>query len=282
MARARKRKALTAAQKKLCPYGSNQCRLCSMKPVDIKHINYLRFEEKVTLKSLLKIIKEDYGMSLSYNQLCDHFNKHLVTVNKAMLKAGNKKSGGGLVDKKIAKVAEVLSPVVSQNVRVNDRLETAYSALVQMTQDYVGILDKLKGFVDQKFSDKKQLEKELDGVNAIKLLTAYTGFHRELRAQISDINNLRAPKILMIQFLEVTVKKLVEEMSNIFAMLCSSIQENVSHDLRKMGVTEGVNDKLFSPIFQKVAAEYQTKMTEIVRDQLFDAKVALAELSKIQ
>jgi len=253
-----------------------------MSPKDIKHVHYLRFDEKLKLKDILALIKEDYKMSLSMNQICAHFNKHLNTTKQAYLKKGNKTCGGGLVDKRIAKVAEVISPMVAENVKIDSQLETAYSIMVQMTQDFASSLTKLDSFVEAKMQDEKAVKEALEGYNVIKLLSIRNKFHNDLGNQLKDINSLRAPKVLMVQFLEATIKKIVEEMSTVFTMLCSGIQDGITHSLRKEGAGNIVNDQLFSPTFQRVAQEYQAKMTEVFREQLFQARSALAELSKIQ
>jgi len=253
-----------------------------MEPKDIDHLHYLRFDEKVTLKDLLQIIKEDYGMSLNFNEICAHYSKHLNTAKQAFVKKENKSCGGGLVEKRIAKVAEVLSPMVAENVAIDQKLETAYASLVTMTQDFVHVMDKLKGFVDKKFEDPIELDIDLGSHTALSLLGAYTAFNKELRGQIKDVNALRAPKLLMIQFMEASLKRIIEEMSMIFSQLCASLQEHITHDLRKNGAGKFVNDQLFSTVFQKVAMEYQKNMTDIVRDQLHEARSALAELAKVQ
>jgi len=270
---------LTAEQLELCPYGEASCRICRMSPEHLRDLHHRKMEEEFGYEKIRKYIKETYKMGVDYTDINHHFNKHVLgkhILNKVLAK---RTDGVNLA------IAKALEPISSSVKLVTSQdLEKAYEDLVKMAQLFVKRTRKLQEKIATKVDTRDEsgaLDKELDDINIMDLLEQQAKLNKEARDFIKDVSALRAPKVLVAQFLEAFIDDVIRELSIIVSNMCGDIQHGVLNQLSESGHPGIIGLETFAKIFRETALDYRDRMVNLKKQKMSDALAALQDLEKL-
>lgn len=270
---------LTDEQRKLCPYGEDSCRICQLPPDSIEDIHNRRFKAKYSYEKIRKYIKETYGLGEDYTRLGKHFNQHVLgkeRINKVLTK---KK------DVKYPEVVKALEPL-RQEVKISTSkdLENAYSALVKMAGDFTrrvnSLQDKVGKIVDERL-EGTAFDDEVKNINVLDMLEKMSRINKEARDFVKEISALRAPKVMVAQFLESFIDSVIKEVSIMVSNIAADVKFSVDGELAESGHPNLLSDKVYANLFRDIAMDYRDRMVNLKRQQLSDALSALNDLEKI-
>lgn len=254
----------------IVPYGNPKCRICALPIEDIKKIHVLKFDKKFSYKQIREYLKGAYSIGENYNHLCNHFNKHVNQTKLALQKT--------VVEKH---VVEVLNDNKMVHVKTNKDIEQAYTQLVKQAATFANrsksLLDKFEDYLDKNPDKLHAMFEKSSNINPLSVLEQLARLNKEAREQVKDVSSLRAPKVLVAQFLENTLGEIIREMSDLLNYMCGTIQTEVTNVLGG----DKINNELFSVVFRKIAQEYVNRITQIKRDSLSKAASQLNDMEKI-
>jgi len=257
----------------IAPYGDPKCRICQLPLEDLKKIHFLKLEDGYSYKKMREYLKEHYKIGNDYTYLTRHFKEHVRSDKASLLLASSPNK---------AVVEVLLTHGRGLGTRKTDAdIERNYDRLVQMSSDFLQQIEKCYKVLRLKMSDEAALEKELSERTPLELLNTVASLNRTVREQMKDINALRAPKLVVMQFLEDTIDKSISEVNETLTQMFTITQAEFTEFMRKQGIAEYVNDRVFVDIFKRVAMAYRERMTLLRRDQLNRASAALASLEKV-
>jgi hypothetical protein len=267
---------LTEAQLDLCPNGDPRCRLCQLRPDQIKELHRQRFEEKLTYIKLRQYIKDTFNMGEDYTRISKHFNKHLNGAQLAKQKLQKRKKDAPLPD-----VMKALEPISSEvKISTTGELEKAYEQLVKMAQTFTDKVHKVQSKIAITV-DKKDLDDELEGVPVLELLEKQAKLNKEAREFVKEVSILRAPKVMVAQFLESFIDAVIKEISILISNLAGELKHDITAELVDAGQTDILSDSTFADIFKKMALDYRDRMINLKRQKMADALAALQDLEKL-
>jgi len=267
---------LTEAQLALCPNGDPRCRLCQLRPDQIKELHRMRFEEKLTYPKIRQYIKDTYNMGEDYTRIGTHFNKHLDVYHLAnqKLKKRNK-------DVPFPEVMQALGPISSEvRISTGGALEKAYEQLVKMAQTFVEQTHKTQNKIAITIGGR-DLDDELNGIPVLELLEKQSRLNKEAREFLKDVSILRAPKVMVAQFLEAFIDAVIKEMSNLISNLAGGLKHDIDAELIDAGQAGLLSDATYAGVFQKMALDYRDRMINLKRQKMADALAALQDLEKL-
>ena len=270
---------LTDEQKALCPYGEDNCRICQLPPASIEDIHNRRFKAKYSYDKIRKYIKETYGLGEDYTRLGKHFNMHVLGKDKVKEALTKKK------DVKYPEIVKALEPI-SQEVKISTSqdIENAYSTLVKMAGTFTQRVNKLQNKVGSIIDDRlscSDFENEMTNVNVLDILEKMTRINKEARDFVKEISALRAPKVMVAQFLESFIDSVVKEMSIILSNIASDVKFSLDSELKENGHPNLITEKVYADLFRDIAMDYRDRMVNLKRQQLSDALSALNDLEKL-
>jgi hypothetical protein len=261
------------------PYAERKCRLCQLDIEYIRELNKRKFEDKLNYESMRTHIKEKYKLGVDFTEISKHFNMHVL--GKALVQAKLSKPS----DCKYPEVAKALEPISSVvKVTTNADLEKAYESLVKMAATFVARTYKMQDLV-AKVADEREkneeLDEELDHHTVMDLLERQAKLNQEARSFIKDISALRAPKVMVAQFLESFIDEVLKELSILLSNLCGELQFDIVNELAEAGHQGLLMNETFSKVFKKTALDYRDRMITLKRQKMSDAMAALQDLEKI-
>lgn len=279
MARKKVYPPLTPEQLEVCPYGDAKCRICQLRPDQIKDIHNKKFKEKYSYSQIRDYIKENYGIGDDYTRLGNHFNNHVF--GKHVLKqAMTKKSD--VVYPELMQAVESISKDVK--VSTSNDLEKAYESLVKMAQTFVKrvdhIQDRIVGEIEQRDKDGT-LTTELSATSALEMLERVASLNKESRAFVKEISALRAPKVMVAQFLESFIDSVIRDVSVLVGQIAGDLKNNVDAELADSGYSGVLSDQSYAKVFRELAVEYKDRMLSLKREKMADAVASLQEMEKI-
>lgn len=267
---------LTAEQIQLCPYGSQRCKLCRL-PIEIGNdIMNKKFNENVGYKQIRVYLKEMYDVPADYTELCDHFNKHIKGIDKTQ--------GTLSLDDKNISVSRALAHISGDvKVTTSEDIEKAYSKLVKMAKVFVNNVSKLQDQVAIEFDTrtKEELRDELKNISMIDLFDKFTKLQKESREFVKEISALRAPKVLVANFLESFMNSLIKDLSILVGNMAGELKNAINEELADAGHPNLLGDKTFSDVFQNFAMDYRDRLLNLRREHLSEAMSTLQDLEKI-
>jgi hypothetical protein len=267
---------LTEAQLDLCPNGSPRCRLCQLRPDQIKELHKKRFEEKYTYKKIRKYIKDTFNMGEDYTRISNHFNKHVDGNSQAKQKLKKRRK-----DVPYPEVMKALEPISSDvKISTSGELEKAYEQLVKMAQTFTDKVNKIQNKIAITV-DGRDLDDELDGVPVLELLEKQSKLNKEAREFVKEVSILRAPKVMVAQFLESFIDSVIKEISILIANLAGELKHDITAELIDAGHPDMLSDATFADIFKKMALDYRDRMVNLKRQKMADALSALQDLEKL-
>lgn len=251
------------------PYGDPRCRICRLPVDDLKKVHELRFTKNFTYKQIREYLKATLSLGEDFTRIGAHFTKHLNTTKQ-------------LVKPSVQVLATVLDSLQpGTKVRSNQELDKAYSRLTSMADIFTRRIEELLGQVQIRLDNPELAKKDketLDRIPLLPLLQQLSSLMREAQGQVKDVSALRAPKVVVAQFLESAMNQIITDVNGVLEMLCSMLQTNLTTVLKE---GQPVTDEVFLKVFQIVAVEYKNRMLAIKRENMAKALATLNELEKI-
>jgi len=267
---------LTEAQLELCPNGDDRCRLCQLRPDQIKELHHKRFVKKLTYPQIRQYIKDTFNMGEDYTRISNHFNKHLNGKDLAKQKLKKRKK-----DAPYPEVMDALEPISTEvKIATSGELEKAYEQLVKMAQTFTDKVNKIQNKIALTI-DGRDLDDELDGVPVLELLEKQSRLNKEAREFVKEVSILRAPKVMVAQFLESFINAVIKEMSILISNLAGELKHDITAELVDAGHADLLSDATYASVFQKMALDYRDRMVNLKRQKMADALSALQDLEKL-
>lgn len=258
------------------PFGSSRCRFCNLPLEELKEIHRLFFEEHIGYKKMRLHIKEKYGWGNDFSSISKHFKKHCrLDANRSALVKSSTKN---------AMVAEVIQscPTGIQTKRTNRNVEKAYDQLVKMTATFTDTVNKMFEHYRVTYSnDPQKLLEAMEALGPINSLNLLSNLNRMAREQVKDVSAIRAPKVLVVQFLEDTFDKAIQEINDVAGSLFIQVQEEFMKIMDQHNLKNEVSDRLFTEAFKKIAMSYRDRILTLRQVQLMKAVEALTSMDKI-
>lgn len=257
------------------PFGTSKCRLCRMPLKDLKEMHFLYFDEKYSYKKLRAWLKEKHGIGNDYGYMAKHLNRHC--------RAEKRKNRMIRSTTKNLAVVEILQecPTGIQSKRTNRNVEKAYDQLVKMTGGFTDVVSKLFERYKLVYGNSEELMKALEQMGPIHSLNLIAQLNRMAREQIKDVSAIRAPKVLVLQFLEDTFDRAIGEFNDVVGSLFLAVQDEFMKVMDQRGMKDAVSDKLFKEVFKKIALSYKERILTLRQMQLMRAADALQNLEKV-
>jgi hypothetical protein len=265
---------LSKAQLALCPSGDDRCRLCQLRPDQIKELHRQRFKEKLTYKQIRLYIKDKFGMGEDYTRISNHFNRHVSA--KAIVQK--------LLKKDEAKYPELMGALddISAEVTVatSGQLEKAYEQLVKMAQTFVDKTNKIQTKIAIEV-DCRDLKEEIEDIPVMELLEKQAKLNKEAREFIKEVTMLRAPKVMVAQFLESFIDSVIKDMGYLLSNMAGELKHDISAELSDAGHAGLLSETTFADTFKRMALDYRDRMVNMKRQKMADALSALQDLEKL-
>jgi hypothetical protein len=273
---------LTKEQLLMCPNGDRYCRICHFQPEELADLNEKKLKEKYTYKQIKEYIKEIRGVGVDFTEISNHFNRHVLG-NETSIRALARRARDK--DETFLHVAKALEPISSEvKVTTTEDLEKAYNTIVKMAKAYVHASRKLNDKINISLVNRLnsgEVEREIDGISAIELLERVGKINKEARDFIADVNKLRAPKVMVAQFLEAFIDDVIREFSKILANMCGELQYELISTIKESGYVGDISPETFANVFKKFALDYRDRIINVKRNKMADAVTALQSLEKI-
>lgn len=258
-------------EKDIVPFRDPKCPICKLDLEAIQDIHSKKWDQKWNYKKVLEYVRNLYQISPSYSKLCDHFRKH--TAQHHQEKMINK---GGKGDSKIKHAIDTI-PKESRSLTAKD-LETAYSQLVKIANTFTSKVTKIGDILS---IDEDDLKQQIKKMGTLEALEKFSKLLKESREQVKDITALRAPKVMVSQYLEQGINEIINSTGYILNDVCRMIQASLVKKMSDEGVDTDVFAELFTEVFKQAAIQYRDRMIALKREQMSKANMALAELEKI-
>jgi len=267
---------LTDAQLALCPNGDPRCRLCQLRPEQIVELHRQKFEEKLTYAQMLKYIRKTFNMGEDFTRISRHFNKHLKNAQLAVQKLATRQK-----DVAYPELMKALEPISTDvKITTSGALEKAYEQLVKMAQTFTDKVFTVQNKIALTI-EGRDLDDEIDGVPVLELLEKQSRLNKEAREFIKEVSILRAPKVMVAQFLESFIDAVIKELSILISNLAGELKHDISAELLDAGHPDLLSDVTYANIFKKMALDYRDRMVNLKRQKMADALSALQDLEKL-
>jgi hypothetical protein len=255
---------------KLYPLADPNCKICRMKIEDIKKLHHMKFQEGLSYEKINDHLNLYFNES-SMSTLVAHFTKHTSEGTKLKL--------AKTLDLTVANELEKLS--LDQNEANADNLQTAYSYLTKTSMDLAESSSKILGpFLKHlKELPEEKVQEKLEKMSPLKALEQMARIQKLISDHVQTISQMRAPKVVVAQFLDLAVNEVIRQTGYIFAEMCKTIEIEVCADLKEQGANIGTI--AFKKAFSKSAIDFRNAMTNLKRDQLTRAIEVLSEIEKI-
>lgn len=257
---------LTPEKLELVPYGDPTCRLCALPVEHLKKLHELKFQKRWSYPKILEYIRATHNLGEDYTRLVKHFKKHVSSKDKLISK------GKEIV---VAAISKELNE--SAKMKGDKDIEKAYTQLVQTTAIFTKNVSKLLDHAQSRLDDKT-LKDLVAKAQPLDLLERLSRLLKEAREQVKDVSAMRAPKVLVAQFLESAINEFISEISVILNDMCGMLQQGITE---QMANGEKLNDSMFMQVFQKAALNWKDRALALKRESMARAMTALSEMEKI-
>lgn len=260
----RKKFEVPAKNKKIVPYGTGSCYICRMPYDQLVDAHNKVFNEGWSKERLRQWVRTNYGYSMSPNMVTDHFKKHISQTTQAMTKLD--KDRIQLINMDIHKLAGS-----------NEHLEEAFLKITEMTKLLSGTAYDAAKIFDN--IDREKLAKEINEASPLKAMEIVSKFVRTAHDLYRSASSLRAPKVLIAQFLEKALEEVFCETGAILQQACVSMQLSVTKILEKNGVKP--NGDMFSSLFKTISEDYEIGMRSLAKELMIKMMNNLEDLENI-
>ncbi|MFA5132469.1 MAG: hypothetical protein WC444_04085 [Candidatus Paceibacterota bacterium] len=255
------------------PYGDPKCRICKLPVEDIIRIHKLKFEEEYSYKKIRQFLKDNYGIGNGYNYLTDHFLRH---TDKRTQKLVERKKQEILKPE----ILEVLEPVARIGSENGEKIEKAFNKMVGLVSKFVDHIEVAANHLNKKLSEMDvEDDKFIEGLDYTNTLNLMNHILRSAREQIKEISALRAPKVMVMQFLSDAVDRSIFEINGVMADLFRNVQTEVTRVTKTAGFD--LDQKVLIDVMSKAASDYKNRILEVRRDNIKRAQRALEELEDL-
>jgi hypothetical protein len=267
---------LTEEQRKLCPFGEEKCKICQLPPKVIQQIHDARLKDGVTYTKIQKMLKTKLNLKVSTAYIGNHINHHVQgkEVTRAILAKKDKEKNN---------VTKALEPITEAvKITTSTDIEKAYESLVKMAHTYTKRIQKVQDLLEDHLDKRKSedIEEEFEAQNMQSLLEKQAKLNKEAREFVKEVSALRAPKVMVAQFLESFIDDTIKEVS----VLLGNLAEGLHHDLNEELTEAGYNtldSEMYKKVFRNLALEYRDRMINLKRQHMSSALSALQDLEKI-
>ena len=262
--------ALTKAKLKVVPFGQPNCPICRLKPKELIRLHELRFVKNYTIKQIRDYLKYYHKISPENKKMMVHFDEHISSASAAKIQK---------IEETIPEVMNALQKMpVDTKVATNKEIESAYTKLTNMAS---GFTDKVADLVSRIDIKDKDIKERIESMGPIKALEVIGKLHKESREMVSSIIALRAPRVLVSQFLEASIDDVIESTGSVLTQTCLDIQRLVLDELKRTGVDHNLTGASFSAIFKETGVGFMDKMVALRREQVTKANIALADMERV-
>ena len=126
--------------------------------------------------------------------------------------------------------------------------------------------------------NKKKIETELKDIGVLKATELVARVRKDLSEMISSVQALRAPKVMVQQFLERAIEEVMNITGTIFSKVCYELRSSIVESYRE---NDELSDSMITAIFQKAALNFMEDMKKMRDDQMKAAIEVLRDLEKI-
>lgn len=261
--------ALSPEQLSIAPYGTVKCRICCLDPSELRKVQELRIVKKYNYSQLIDYMKTFHHMGISNTEISKHFKKH-IDISKMLVKP------------EVKVITEVLDAVAPEKqVKTSLDIERAYEHIVRMTSDFASKTSSLFNIIKLRMDDpvcKAQDEAILKNTPLIKLMEDISALMKDSNEMVSAVSKLRAPKVMVAQFLESTIDQIIKEVSDLLGVTCSQLRLSITDEIQHNG---DIDNETFAKVFKQVALEYRNRVLSLKRENMAKAMSALTEMEKI-
>jgi hypothetical protein len=254
------------------PHVHPGCAICRLPVEDVKELSRLKFIERMSYDKIRTLLVEQYNIRYNMELVHAHFTKHTVEGLKSSLI--NKK------DLIIATQLEKLSPLNEEAPATS--IQTAYKYLtdicLKLSHGAYGMFTPYLEHLQN--MPIEQLMEKIDRKNPLDVLEQMTKIQKFLSEHTKSLSDMRAPKVVLAQFLELAINDIIKQTGYIFAELCKSMELDLTHELKALNI-EKVSSRAFTRTFQKSAEKFKYVMLDLKRNQLAKTIEALSELDKL-
>ena len=260
---------------KIVPFADPKCRLCRLPYESLSYLHTLRYKKKWPHSKLIEYIRAVHGMGENTNRLVAHFNHHTSEGKKDNLIKKTKvtRLSKMKLKKETLTQVEKFSPETHQET--SKEVERAYRQLTTMTSDFTQAISKAAELLT---FDEKKVKKELKGMPYLVAMEKLAALQKAARDMVKDISMLRAPKIIVSQFLETALNEIIHDTGYVLASMCEEIQNSIVEQLNSGNQITG---ETFAKVFSAAGIQYKEMMQTLKREQMTKANAALADLEKI-
>jgi predicted transcriptional regulator len=151
-----------------------------------------------------------------------------------------------------------------------------------MAHTYTKRIQKVQDLLEDHLDKRKSedIEEEFEAQNMQSLLEKQAKLNKEAREFVKEVSALRAPKVMVAQFLESFIDDTIKEVS----VLLGNLAEGLHHDLNEELTEAGYNtldSEMYKKVFRNLALEYRDRMINLKRQHMSSALSALQDLEKI-
>jgi hypothetical protein len=258
-----------SAKIKYLPGYDLSCPFCRLDLEELKEVHDLYFNKNWTYPQIREYTKSVLSMAPSDTWMTNHFSKH---TRQGLDKKKNKL----FKDTPATQMVKKLPKGVKK--RTDKKIESAFKKLTKMTIDHTNrvadIYEKIHFNIDD--DEVAQQIKELGVVKGLEFLGK---LHKEAREQLKDIQSLRAPKVIVADFLEKTINEVIYVTGSLLQELCVKLQIEVNKKLKKHNLE--MDKETFANVFSDIGIQYKNRMLALRSEQLSKAMSTLADLEKI-
>jgi DNA phosphorothioation-dependent restriction protein DptG len=219
------------------------------------------------------------------SDLVPHFTKHTSEgVRKVLAKKLDIKVASGLEQAKLTKkvTAELEQMSLDGGENNAQNIQTAYDYLTKTCVDLSESSSKiLTPYLEQlRNLSEEDIKARVDRKDPLKALEQMARVQKLISEHVQTMAAMRAPKVVVAQFLDLAINDIIRQTGFIFAEVCKTVEVEVCAELTALKV-KGVGSQTFRRAFNKAVDEFKSSMMAMKRDQLARVIQALSEIEKI-
>jgi len=260
----------------LVPYADPTCTLCHLPFEHLKFVHNLRFIDKMGYKALREYCRDNYGSGFGNDNTyyMAHFKEHCGTDKMQLVASTSKKLP-------IVDIALATEAMRMRTGKTDETVERAYDKLVKQTAQFTEKVEVCFKALNISFGNEEQVLTELVKLKPVALLKTLAELNNLAFDQVKDITALRAPKALVMQFLEDTLDKAVMEVNDVVSNVFILTQERINKLFVERNLGEAITENVFREIYMEIATKYKDRMVALRREQMTKAAAVLSDMEKI-
>ena len=254
------------------PLANPKCKVCRLPVEEIKQLHNLKFVEGYSYIQIREYLQNRFQMGASMSELVPHFTKHTNEGARMML--------AKKLDIKVASELEQMS--VDKNENNAQNIQSAFDYLTQTCVELsesaskiiIPYLDQLKNIPEE------AIKARIDKKDPLKSLEQMARIQKLISEHVQTISAMRAPKVIVAQFLDLALNEIIKQTGYIFAEVCKTVEVEVCAELDALKI-KGVGTQTFRRAFGKAVTQFKNDMMTLKRDQMAHVVEALSEIEKI-